>query len=123
MASYAAEIPNEIEAIVGGYHGDVFRVLGPHQLQDAEDGAPRWVVRAFLPHAASAEVIVGTAAIPMEKKHAHGFFVAHFDAEVRDYRLRVQLWNGGTEITDYPYRFPPLLTDFDLYLFAEATHY
>ena len=123
MASEAAETPNEIESIVGGYHGDVFRVLGPHQLTDAPDGSERWVVRAFLPHAASAEVAIGGTHFPMEKKHAQGFFSASFHREPSDYRLRVHLWNGEIEVTDDPYRFPPLLTDFDLHLHGEGTHY
>ena len=123
MGSEAAETPNEIESIVGGYHGDAFRILGPHQLTDAADGTERWVVRAFLPHASSAEVVIGETSYPMQKKHAHGFFSASFHREPDDYRLSVHLWNGGIELIDDPYRFPPLLTDFDLYLHGEGTHY
>jgi 1,4-alpha-glucan branching enzyme len=123
MASEAAETPNEIESIVGGYHGDAFRVLGPHQLTDAADGSERWVVRAFLPHASSAEVVIAGALFPMEKKHAQGFFSASFRREPSDYRLRVHHWNGDIAVTDDPYRFPPLLTDFDLHLHGEGTHY
>ena len=37
----------DLEAIVGGYHGDSFAVLGPHALTEDADGP--WVVRAFLP--------------------------------------------------------------------------
>ncbi|MEJ7605561.1 MAG: 1,4-alpha-glucan branching protein GlgB, partial [Bryobacteraceae bacterium] len=117
------EAPNEIEAIAGGYHGDAFRVLGPHALEDAKDGRPRWLVRAFLPHASSVEVLIGTAVTPMEKRHAHGLFVGHFDSEPGDYRLRLHLWSGETQTIDDPYRFPPLLSDFDLYLHAEGTQY
>jgi 1,4-alpha-glucan branching enzyme len=40
--------PEEIEAIVGGYHGDPFRILGPHAVRKRA-GQPRWEVRAFLP--------------------------------------------------------------------------
>ena len=123
MASEAAETPNEIESVVGGYHGDAFRILGPHQLTDAADGTERWVVRAFLPHASAADVVIDGTAYPMRKKHAHGFFSASFQREPSDYRLRVQLWNGDIETVDDPYRFPPLLTDFDLYLHGEGTHY
>ena len=31
----------------------------------------------------------------MEKKHAHGFFIAHFDREPLNYRFRVHLWSGA----------------------------
>ena len=34
----AVEAHNEVEAIVGGYHGDAFRILGPHALPDGKDG-------------------------------------------------------------------------------------
>jgi len=47
----------EIEAIVGGYHGDPFRILGPHRIEKPR-GTPSWEVRAFLPQAESAEVIL-----------------------------------------------------------------
>jgi 1,4-alpha-glucan branching enzyme len=59
----------------------------------------------------------------MEKRHAHGFFVAHCDPEPRDYRLRLRLWNGDVQVVDDPYRFGPLLSDFDLYLHGEGTNY
>ena len=47
----------EIEAIAGGYHGDAFRILGPHSVRK-KGGQARWEVRAFLPQAESAEVDV-----------------------------------------------------------------
>ena len=46
----------EIEAIVGGYHGDAFHVLGPHSVN-----RKKWEVRAFLPQAESAAVILDGA--------------------------------------------------------------
>ncbi|HYP13869.1 MAG TPA: 1,4-alpha-glucan branching enzyme, partial [Bryobacteraceae bacterium] len=117
------EAPNEVEAIVGGYHGDAFRILGPHALPGSLDVATRWAVRAFLPHASKAEVVLEGVSTPMEKKHDHGFFTAYFDHQPTDYRFRVHLWNGEVEVIDDAYRFPPLLTDFDLYLHGEGTNY
>jgi 1,4-alpha-glucan branching enzyme len=119
----AVEAHNEVEAIVGGYHGDAFRILGPHALPDDKDGKARWVIRAFLPHASSVEVVLDGAAVPMEKRHAHGFYIAHFDHEPLNYRYRVRLWSGATEVIDDAYRFPPILSDFELYLHGEGTHY
>ncbi|MEO7649896.1 MAG: 1,4-alpha-glucan branching enzyme, partial [Bryobacteraceae bacterium] len=112
----------DMEAIVGGYHGDPFRVLGPHRMRRLR-GKPRWEVRAFLPHAESADVLIEDAAIPMAKNHEHGFFCVELDGEPRHYRLRAHLWNGGACDMEDPYRFPPQLTDFDLYLHSEGTHY
>src|SRR5688572_6982775 len=101
------DAPNEIEAIIGGYHGDAFRFLGPHALTDDAAGGQRWIVRAFLPHASDAEILLDGVALPMEKRHAHGLFVAYTDFEPRDYRLKLRLWNGDVEVQDDPYRYPP----------------
>ena len=79
----------EIEAIVGGYHGDAFRVLGPHSVRK-KGGQARWEVRAFLPQAETAEVIAGDECRPMEKRHAQGFFCAVLTGDPRPYRLRAQ---------------------------------
>src|SRR5437899_4826286 len=72
----------EMEAIVGGYHGDPFKVLGPHRIQRSR-AAPRWEVRAFLPHAETAEVVLGDQRVPMTKKHEQGLFVAQIAGEPR----------------------------------------
>src|SRR5262249_31603941 len=112
----------DIEAIVGGYHGDPFKVLGPHRIRSR--GPARWEVRAFLPHADAAEVLWTDASAPMTRKHSEGFFVAQIEGEPRQYRLRIALsGNRGAVDLEDPYRFPPLLSDFDLHLHAEGTHY
>ena len=61
----------EVEAIAGGYHGDAFRVLGPHAVRK-RGGQPRWEVRAFLPHAESADVVAGDTVTPLVKQHQIG---------------------------------------------------
>src|SRR5258708_34201821 len=65
----------EMDAIVGGYHGDPFRVLGPHRIQKSR-GTPRWEVRAFLPQAETAEAVCAAAPVPVGNHHALGLFVA-----------------------------------------------
>ncbi len=110
----------EIEAIVGGYHGDAFRILGPHGVRKRR-GQPCWEVRAFLPQAESAEIVIGDALYPMVKKHAAGFFVAPLDGEPQKYRIRARLWDGIVADFEDAYRFPPLITDFDLHLHGEGT--
>jgi len=112
----------DIEAIVGGYHGDAFRVLGPHIAQ-RRDAQPYWEVRAFLPQAESAEVVIGQATFPMIKRHKEGFYVARLEMEQQPYRIRVRLSGGGLEEFDDPYRFPPLLSSFELHLHGEGTNY
>src|SRR5436190_21556351 len=111
----------EIEAIVGGYHGDSFRVLGPHAVRKKKAGPARWEVRAFLPQAESAEVVAGAQTAPMEKRHAQGFFSATLRGQPSDYRVRATLWDGRVIEIDDPYRFGPQLADSDLYLNTEGT--
>jgi len=110
----------ELDAIVGGYHGDAFRVLGPHPV-DAGDGGTAWVVRAFLPQAKSAELLAEGKVIPMEKLHHNGFFTAPLPAEPRAYQLRIQNYHGGAAVLDDPYRFWTVISDFDLHLHSEGT--
>src|SRR5205085_7106845 len=110
----------EIEAIVGGYHGDAFRILGPHAV-GRKHAQPRWEVRAFLPQAESAVVLAGAARCEMEKEHAQGFFVATLDGEPGPYAIRARLWDGRAVEIEDPYRFGPQISDSDLYLHSEGT--
>ena len=112
----------DIEAIVGGYHGDAFRVLGPHIVQK-RDAQPRWEVRAFLPQAHSADVVIGETVVPMVKRHKEGLFVALLDGEQQTYRIRARPPDGRSVEYDDPYRFPPLLSSFELHLHGEGTNY
>src|SRR3954469_6884945 len=105
----------EIEAIVGGYHGDSFRVLGPHAIRK-KGGNSRWEVRAFLPQAESAEVIAGDQRRPMEKKHAQGFFCGSLTGAASNYHIVARLWDGREIQLDDPYRFGPQISDTELYL-------
>ena len=108
---------NEVEAIVGGYHGDPFRVLGPHRVKKG------WEVRAFLPQASKASVVFQGQTAGMQKIDAQGFFCASIDRDPGRYKLQLTLWNGTEQEIEDAYRFPPLLTDFDLYLHGEGTHF
>jgi 1,4-alpha-glucan branching enzyme len=110
--------PQELEAIIDGSHGDPFSVLGPHQEDDG------WEVRAFLPQAMDAWVATGGLLHPMRKLHSDGFFAATLAHEPGAYKLQFTLWNGATKVeADDPYRFPPLLSEFDLHLHGEGTNY
>ncbi|HEY9140500.1 MAG TPA: 1,4-alpha-glucan branching enzyme, partial [Bryobacteraceae bacterium] len=110
----------EIESIVGGYHGDAFRILGPHSIR-RKVGQARWEVRAFLPQAETAEVLADGQAWPMEKKHAEGFFCAQMAGEPQRYTLRAHLWDGRDIEIEDPYRFGQLISDTEIYLHGEGT--
>ncbi len=100
--------PDEIQAILEGRHHDAFAFLGPHGLE----------IRAWLPQTQEASVVIDGEAIPMRLAHPAGFFVVELSAPAAAYRIRC----GSYEFDD-PYRFPPLLTSFELYLHGEGTNY
>jgi len=111
-------LPGDIAAITGAYHGDPFRVLGPHLVGRADQR--RLEIRAFLPEAAEAWV-VAAGEHPMRRVHPDGFFEATIDRpEVVPYRLRTANGAGHIREFDDPYRFPPWLTDFEIHLHAEG---
>ncbi len=108
-----------VTALAQADHGDPFAVLGPHEVAPGS-----WEIRAMLPEARSAAVVARqTDAVlaPMERVHESGFFVARLASSGRpDYRLRIET-AIGMEIREDPYRFPPILSEDDLYLIGEGT--
>jgi 1,4-alpha-glucan branching enzyme len=111
----------ELEAIVGGYHGDAFAVLGPHAVNN--NGKREWEIRAFLPQAKEAEVLLDGSRAAMLRVHPGGVFVAHLGGEPGRYRLRAVDHQGRASEIEDAYRFPPLLSEFDLHLHGEGTNY
>jgi 1,4-alpha-glucan branching enzyme len=121
----------EVEQIANSEHSDPFHILGAHILNPPSNDRgeiSELAVRAFLPEAQQAWVIVDEFAdklVAMEQIHPEGLFQAVFSnqKEVFPYHLRVLTHEG--QITQFidPYVFPPLLTDFDLYLIGEGNHY
>src|ERR1035441_4771237 len=71
---------SDIEAIVQGRHGDAFSILGPHVIRPKR-GAPRWEVRAFVPHAAAVSVVMNGQGTPMGRRHTDGLFVTTLDGQ------------------------------------------
>ncbi len=102
----------EMEAIIEGRHSDPFSVLGPHELE----------VRAWLPHAKQAWLVLDGNLVEMERAHEAGFYIAELTARA-GYRIGIELYSGETLEFEDPYRFPPLLTSFELHLFGEGTNY
>ena len=103
----------ELEAIIEGRHHDPFAVLGPHDLD----------VRAWLPQAAEASLVIGEEVIKMECIHPSGFYLAILDEPPAHYRIRIKLYTGESLEFEDPYRFPPLLTSFELHLHGEGTNH
>lgn len=114
----------EVEAarqLAAGRHRDPFAFLGPHPHEDG------YIIRTFMPGALKVELVEhGQAPCVMRRAGSDGLFVAHLKSKERptptDYLFRV-FWQGATIETEDTYAFGPFLTDFDLYLFSEGTHW
>jgi 1,4-alpha-glucan branching enzyme len=113
----------EIDLILRAEHSDPFHVLGAHPVRVG--GQPAIAIRAFLPDAAAAWVLRDGDLVSLQRIHPKGFFEAVFPSEsqIFPYRLRAKNAEGNEWEFDDPYRFPPVLTDFDLHLLSEGTHY
>ncbi len=109
-----------ISAIVYGYHGDPFSVLGPHAV---ENGV---IIRTFLPQASGAVVIIepDQERFPMEPIHESGLFAVLIEGGSLplDYKISLQQPSGKSLLYEDPYAFPNRLTDYDEYLLTEGTH-
>ncbi|KQO71024.1 1,4-alpha-glucan branching protein GlgB [Methylobacterium sp. Leaf89] len=102
--------PDAIAAIMAANHGDPFSVLGPHQV-----GPGQWEIRAVLPEAKSASLLVGGRRIPFERKHPDGFFIAPLPSEGRPlYELSVETWDGLERSRHDPYGFGSSLRQEDI---------
>jgi 1,4-alpha-glucan branching enzyme len=110
------DLTAEAYAILEGRHSDPFQYLGPHY----ENG--RTVVRAFLPDAQKVDAIAphGEAAA-LTRIHDAGLFAGFLPNGSSAYQLRARFGEKVVDLDD-PYRFPPVLTDYDLYLLGEGTH-
>ena len=100
--------------IIAGRHADPFAYLGPHTENDQK------IIRVFLPDADQVVAIGLHGESELQCIDAAGLFAGHLDDE-RNYRLRARFGENEVELED-PYRFPPVLSDFDLYLLGEGNH-
>ncbi|MCC6166402.1 MAG: 1,4-alpha-glucan branching protein GlgB [Caldilineaceae bacterium] len=97
-------------------------ILGPHVVTG--EGGEQVVIRAFRPLDARVDVLDLTtgARTPMVRVHELGFFEASFPGRTTPfaYRLVVIDPRGHEFELEDPYRFGPMLTDYDLFLFGEG---
>ena len=119
-----------IEALIAGRHGAPFDVLGRHVL--TLEGEQVTIIRAFIPGFNAMWVAPQPSAgggaqagepLPMKRLRPEGLFsLVVAGAPFSDYLLDVQRDDHPAERIADPYSFPPLLTDYDLYLIGEGTH-
>jgi 1,4-alpha-glucan branching enzyme len=146
VPSKPAKPPNaEIERIVLGEDSNPFRFLGPHWTQ--KDGNHELVIRVHRPGATEVSVIFASspsgasvpsaptsAAVPAKQIHEEGLFEARIPASAvpfatgqpvppNSYKLLIRFGDASPAELYDPYAFAPLLTDYDLHLIGEGTHY
>jgi len=120
-----ASNPSDIDLILLGDHPDPFAVLGIHETQAHTRAI---VIRAFIPGAEQLWVIDAhdsSNQFSMHRVRDEGFFEATFGDRHQRFAYRLKATNrfGDTWEFHDPYSFPPLLSDYDLHLMAEGTHY
>ncbi len=115
-----------IQQIVTAEHHDPFSILGMHTAADA--GEQSLVIRTFQPEAQQVVVVADNypeQRTVMQRVHQEGFFETVY-AGVEDlfpYRFEVTYQNSHIAMVHDPYSFPPLLSDYDMYLFAEGSNH
>ncbi len=123
----------EFARVVRAEHSNPFAVLGPHWIKSG-DGARALSIRVYRPGASEVGIVWKKNGVvyPARQIDPAGLFEAVLPAEVtqagenqtidpQSYRLRVQFADGSSQESFDAYAFPPLLTDYDLYLSGEGT--
>jgi 1,4-alpha-glucan branching enzyme len=108
------QLSSAARQVLAGRHSDPFHYLGPHTEND------RTLVRVFLPDADQVVAIGKREEHELTCLDPAGLFEGPLD-NPSYYRLRARYGDNAVEMED-PYRFPPVLSDFDLYLLGEGNH-
>ncbi len=114
---------DDLDRLIAGVHWAPHLVLGPHTT--TIDSRPFLVIRAWLPRVKDVEVVSDSILWRMSRVREEGLYEALLpDApQALSYKFRVTHHDGTVAEIHDPYAVPPLLTDFDLHLFAEGTLY
>ncbi len=126
----ALTVPREVvDHLIHANFWDPFSILGSHEVE--HEGKAARAIRAFLPEAKRAWVVVAeegrhdrsrparTGSTPTASSRRS----SPTTCEPFPYRLAIEGHDGHTWEIEDPYRFGPVLTDFDLHLLGEGTHY
>jgi alpha-1,4-glucan branching enzyme GlgB, N-terminal domain len=106
----------EAYAVIEGRHSDPFR----YPARTSRTAHP-WSVFSFPMRRGLAVIDEQGHESDLQRIHDAGLFEGRLRNGSQHYRLRARYGERQVEIED-PYRFPPVLSDFDLYLLGEGTH-
>jgi 1,4-alpha-glucan branching enzyme len=113
-----------LQALASGHNDDPFAVLGPHRV--TIDGHPALLIRTVQPSASDVQLVTPDRVHGMQRR-SDGVFEAKLPLESVPadefiYWFRLREGHITRDVGD-PYRFGQILSDYDLHLFAEGTHY
>ena len=117
-----------IDRLLRAEHYDPFQVLGVHFSDKDKNSA---LIRCFQPHAKFVSLLIDGKTIAMERVRDEGIFEVSIDrGKVKDedldpytYQYKI-IYNDGVESTiNDPYRFMPILSEEDRFLFNFGTNY
>ncbi len=112
-----------VQSLVDGNWYSPYDILGWHAATGAAKGA--WI-RTYQPFAKSVELLQrgGTRKLKMKRVHPQGFYELNAENIGADeYTFRITGDDGHVWEVEDPYRFPLQISDVDLYLHGEGTHY
>ena len=124
-----SELERDIALLLRAENRDPFRLLGPHIVE--ENDTKRLVARGFFPRAAEAFVVIEGQPTPIcaRRISPEGLFEAdlpifpELPIPPATYHWRLKEPGQADREAFDTYAFAPLLSDFDLYLMGEGTHY
>ncbi len=117
-----------INRLLRAEHYDPFQVLGVHFTGQDEESA---LIRCFQPHARTVSLLIDGQEIPMDRVREQGIFeviidrgdVADTDLDPYTYQYKIIYKDGVESIINDPYRFMPILSEEDRFLFNFGTNY
>ncbi len=117
-----------IDRLLRAEHYDPFQVLGVHFTGQDKNSA---LIRCFQPHARSVTLLIDGQEIPMDKVREEGIFevsidrgnVSDSDLDPYTYQYKIVYNDGVVNTVNDPYRFMPILSEEDRFLFNFGTNY
>jgi 1,4-alpha-glucan branching enzyme len=123
-----AHVEIEIDQIIHSDHSDPFHILGAHPIETGPPTSAGLAIRAFLPEAKEAWVVpndLPDGPIAMERVRPEGFFLVLLPGRDLPFAYQLRILDYQDQVFQFidPYVFPPVLSDFDLHLMGEGSHY